>query len=184
MFFFNFFDRDREEEEQRKDACRRPARSSVCSIFSGEETDGRLCVCKCSVRNCKEGIVCLKNLSFFPPRRERYFLRNQKRERKAREIWVGYNTLNFIEAKFNERREILTKKDAKDDDDARWWRSFFSVLSSRVVRPSPTQRVLFFIVEEKGFEYPEYDDDSERSDFVIDDAMLFVVFVFKLEGDE
>jgi hypothetical protein len=58
------------------------------------------------------------------------------------------------------------------------------VLSSRVVRPSPTQRVLFFIVEEKGFEYPEYDDDSERSDFVIDDAMLFVVFVFKLEGDE
>ena len=73
MFFFNFFDRDREEEEQRKDACRRPARSSVCSIFSGEETDGRLCVCKCSVRNCKEGIVCLKNLSFFSPRRERYF---------------------------------------------------------------------------------------------------------------
>ena len=53
-----------------------------------------------------------------------------------------------------------------------------------MVRPSPTQRVLFFIVEEKGFEYPEYDDDSERSDFVIDDAMLFVVFVvFKLEGD-
>ena len=73
MFFFNFFDRDREEEEQRKDACRRPARSSVCSIFSGEETDGRLRVCNCSVRNCKEGIVCLKNLSFFSPRRERYF---------------------------------------------------------------------------------------------------------------
>jgi len=62
------------------------------------------------------------------------------------------------------------------------------VLSSRVVRPSPTQRGLFFVfvvVEEKGFEYSEYDDDSERSDFVIDDdAMLFVVFVFKLEGDE
>ena len=62
------------------------------------------------------------------------------------------------------------------------------MLSSRVVRPSPTQRVLFFfiVVEEKGFEYSEYDDDSdERSDFVIDDdAMLFVVFVFKLEGDE
>ena len=76
--------------------------------------------------------------------------------------------------------------DDDDDDDARWWRSFFSVLSSRVLRPSPTQRVLFFfiVVEEKGFEYSEYDDDSERSDFVIDDAMLFVVFVFKLEGDE
>ena len=62
------------------------------------------------------------------------------------------------------------------------------MLSSRVVRPSPTQRVLFVVfvvVEEKGFEYSEYDDDSERSDFVIDDdAMLFVVFVFKLEGDE
>ena len=62
------------------------------------------------------------------------------------------------------------------------------MLSSRVVRPSPTQRVLLFVfvvVEEKGFEYSEYDDDSERSDFVIDDdAMLFVVFVFKLEGDE
>ena len=59
------------------------------------------------------------------------------------------------------------------------------MLSSRVVRPSPTQRVLFFIVEEKGFEYSEYDDDSERSDFVIDDdAILFVVFVYKLEGDE
>ena len=62
------------------------------------------------------------------------------------------------------------------------------MLSSRVLRPSPTQRVLFFfiVVEEKGFEYSEYDDDSdERSDFVIDDdAMLFVVFVFKLEGDE
>ena len=61
------------------------------------------------------------------------------------------------------------------------------MLSSRV-RPS-TARVLFFffvfVVEEKGFEYSEYDDDSERSDFVIDDdAMLFVVFVFKLEGDE
>jgi hypothetical protein len=73
------------------------------------------------------------------------------------------------------------------DDDARW-RSFFSVLSSRVVRPSPTQRVLFVVfvvVEEKGFEYSEYDDDSERSDFGIDDAMLFVLFVFfKLEGDE
>ena len=82
MFFFNFFDRDREEEEQRKDACRRPARSSpVCSIFSGEETDGRLCVCKCSVRNCKEGIVSEKPL-VFSPRRERYFIRNQKRESK------------------------------------------------------------------------------------------------------
>jgi len=62
------------------------------------------------------------------------------------------------------------------------------VLSSRVVRPSPTQRGLFFVfvvvVEEKGFEYSEYDDDSERSDFGIDDAMVFVVFVvFKLEGD-
>ena len=45
LFFCNFFDRDREEEEQRKDACRRPARSSCCSIFSGEETDGALCVC-------------------------------------------------------------------------------------------------------------------------------------------
>lgn len=82
----------------------------------------------------------------------------------------------------------------KDDDDARWWRSFFSVLSSRVVRPSPTQRGLFvvvfvfIVVEEKGFfEHSEYDDDSdERSDFGIDDdAMLFVLFVvFKLEGDE
>ena len=63
------------------------------------------------------------------------------------------------------------------------------VSSRRVARPSPTQRGLFFVfvvVEEKGFEYSEYDDDSdERSDFVIDDdAMLFVVFVFKLEGDE
>ena len=111
----------------------------------------------------------------------------RKKREKREASWIGFNTLNFIEAKFNERREILTKKDAKDDDDARWWRSFFSVLSSRVVRPSPTQRVLFFfiVVEEKGFEYSEYDDDSERSDFVIDDdAMLFVVFVFKLEGDE
>jgi hypothetical protein len=62
------------------------------------------------------------------------------------------------------------------------------VLSSRVVRPSPTQRVLFVVfvvVEEKGFEYSEYDDDSERSDFGIDDAMVFVLFVvFKLEGEE
>ena len=62
------------------------------------------------------------------------------------------------------------------------------MLSSRVVRPSPTQRVLFVVfvvVEEKGFEYSEYDDDSERSDFGIDYAMLFVLFVFfKLEGDE
>ena len=62
------------------------------------------------------------------------------------------------------------------------------MLSSRgVARPSPTQRGLFFVfvvVEEKGFEYSEYDDDSERSDFGIDDAMVFVVFVvFKLEGD-
>ena len=51
------------------------------------------------------------------------------------------------------------------------------------MRPS-TARVLFFffvfVVEEKGFEYSEYDDDSERSDFVIDDAMLFFLFfVFK-----
>ncbi len=62
------------------------------------------------------------------------------------------------------------------------------MLSSRVVRPSPTQRVLLFVfvvVEEKGFEYSECDDDSERSDFGIDDAMSFVLFVFfKLEGDE
>ena len=115
----------------------------------------------------------------------------RKKREKREASWIGFNTLNFIEAKFNERREILTKKDAKDDDDARWWRSFFSVLSSsRVVRPSPTQRGLFFfiVVEEKGFfEHSEYDDDSdERSDFGIDDdAMLFVVFVvFKLEGDE
>lgn len=112
----------------------------------------------------------------------------RKKREKREASWIGFNTLNFIEAKFNERREILTKKDAKDDDDARWWRSFFSVLSSRVVRPSPTQRVLFVVfvvVEEKGFEYSEYDDDSERSDFGIDDAMLFVLFVvFKLEGDE
>jgi hypothetical protein len=111
--------------------------------------------------------------------------KGRKKREKREASWVGYNTLNFIEAKFNERREILTKKDAKDDDER--WRSFFSVLSSRVLRPSPTQRVLFFfiVVEEKGFEYSEYDDDSERSDFVIDDdAMLFVVFVFKLEGDE
>jgi len=65
------------------------------------------------------------------------------------------------------------------------------VLSSRVVRPSPTQRGLFFVfvvvVEEKGFfEHSECDDDDsdERSDFRIDDAMVFVVFVvFKLEGD-
>lgn len=82
----------------------------------------------------------------------------------------------------------------KDDDDARGWRSFFfSVLSSRgVARPSPTQRGLFFVVfvvvfvEEKGFfEHSECDDDSdERSDFGIDDAMVFVLFVvFKLEGD-
>jgi len=84
MFFFNFFDRDREEEEQRKDACRRPARSSVCSIFSGEETDGRLCVCKCSVRNCKEGIVCLKNLSFFLlEERKDIFLERIKRREKG-----------------------------------------------------------------------------------------------------
>ena len=87
MFFFNFFDRDREEEEQRKDACRRPARSSVCSIFSGEETDGRLCVCKCSVRNCKEGIVCLKNLSFFPLEEKDIFIEIIKRREKGeREI--------------------------------------------------------------------------------------------------
>ena len=118
----------------------------------------------------------------------------RKKREKREASWTGFNTLNFIEAKFNERREILTKKDAKDDDDARWWRSFFSVLSSRVVRPSPTQRGLFvvvfvfIVVEEKGFfEHSEYDDDSdERSDFGIDDdAMLFVLFVvFKLEGDE
>jgi len=66
------------------------------------------------------------------------------------------------------------------------------VLSSRVVRPSPTQRGLFVVVfvvfvEEKGFfEHSECDDDSdERSDFGIDDAMVFVLFVvFKLEGEE
>lgn len=66
------------------------------------------------------------------------------------------------------------------------------MLSSRVVRPSPTQRGLFFVfvvvVEEKGFfEHSECDDDDsdERSDFGIDDAMLFVLFVFfKLEGEE
>ena len=66
------------------------------------------------------------------------------------------------------------------------------MLSSRgVARPSPTQRGLFFVVvfvvvEEKGFfEHSECDDDSdERSDFGIDDAMVFVLFVvFKLEGD-
>ena len=44
---------------------------------------------------------------------------------------------------------------------------------------------MFVVLEEKGFEHSEYDDDSERSDFGIYDAMLFVVFVvFKLEGDE
>ena len=32
-----------------------------------------VCVCKCSVRDCKEGIVCLKNLSFFSLEAERYF---------------------------------------------------------------------------------------------------------------
>ena len=67
------------------------------------------------------------------------------------------------------------------------------MLSSRVARPSPTQRGLFLVffvvvVEEKGFfEHSECDDDDsdERSDFGIDDAMLFVLFVvFKLEGDE
>ena len=66
------------------------------------------------------------------------------------------------------------------------------MLSSWVVRPSPTQRGLFFVfvvvVEEKGFfEHSECDDDDsdERSDFGIDDAMLFVLFVFfKLEGEE
>jgi hypothetical protein len=117
----------------------------------------------------------------------------RKKREKREASWIGFNTLNFIEAKFNERREILTKKDAKDDDDARWWRSFFfSVLSSRgVARPSPTQRglfvVVFVVVEEKGFfEHSECDDDSdERSDFGIDDAMVFVLFVvFKLEGEE
>ena len=108
--------------------------------------------------------------------------RIEKRE-KREASWIGFKTLNFIEAKFQREREIFTKNDADDDER---WRSFFSVLSSRVVRPSPTQRVLFvvFVLEEKGFEYSEYDDDSERSDFGIDDAMLFVVFVFKLEGDE
>ena len=31
-----------------------------------------VCVCvKCSVRNCKEGIVCLENLSFFPLEEEK-----------------------------------------------------------------------------------------------------------------
>lgn len=89
----------------------------------------------------------------------------------------------------SEMRNLHKNETPTKDDDARGWRSFFfSVLSSRVVRPSPTQRVLFFfiVVEEKGFEYSEYDDDSdERSDFGIDDAMLFVLFVFfKLEGEE
>ena len=85
MFFFNFFDRDREEEEQRKDACRRPARSSVCSIFSGEKRQMGVCVCVnvLSVRNC-EGIV-EKNLSVFSPQRERYFhRRNQEGERRGK----------------------------------------------------------------------------------------------------
>ena len=80
MFFFNFFDRDREEEEQRKDACRRPARSSCCSIFSGEETDGRLCACKCSVRNC-EGIVRKKPLCVFFPSKEKDIFIEIKREK-------------------------------------------------------------------------------------------------------
>lgn len=61
-----------------------------------------------------------------------------------------------------------------------------------MARPSPTQRglfvVVFVVVEEKGFfEHSECDDDDsdERSDFGIDDAMVFVVFVvFKLEGEE
>jgi len=118
--------------------------------------------------------------------------KEEKRE-KREASWIGFNTLNFIEAKFQrEKRNLHKERRAKDDDDARWWRSFFSVLSSRVVRPSPTQRgfvvvFVFVVVEEKGFEYSEYDDDSdERSDFGIDDdAMLFVLFVvFKLEGDE
>ncbi len=96
------------------------------------------------------------------------------------------HTIPTLEMRNLHKNETPTK----DDDDARWWRSFFSVLSSRVARPSPTQRGLFFVfvvVEEKGFfEHSECDDDSdERSDFGIDDAMLFVLFVvFKLEGDE
>ena len=61
-----------------------------------------------------------------------------------------------------------------------------------MARPSPTQRglfvVVFVVVEEKGFfEHSECDDDDsdERSDFGIDDAMVFVLFVvFKLEGEE
>ena len=90
----------------------------------------------------------------------------------------------------SEKRNLHKNETPTKDDDARGWRSFFSVLSSRVVRPSPTQRGLFFVfvvVEEKGFfEHSECDDDSdERSDFGIDDAMLFVLFVvFKLEGEE
>jgi hypothetical protein len=44
-----------------------------------------LCVCKCSVRNCKEGIVCLKNLSFFPLEEKDIFIEIEGR--KAREIW-------------------------------------------------------------------------------------------------
>ena len=93
----------------------------------------------------------------------------------------------------SEMRNLHKNETPTKDDDARGWRSFFfSVLSSRgVVRPSPTQRGLFFVVfvvvvEEKGFfEHSECDDDSdERSDFGIDDAMVFVLFVvFKLEGD-
>ena len=59
------------------------------------------------------------------------------------------------------------------------------MLSSRV-RPS-TARVLFliFFVEEKGFEYSEYDDDSDErtSDFVIDDSMLFFLF-FEPNGED
>jgi len=52
-------------------------------LLGREETDGRLCVCKCSVRNCKEGIVCLKNLSFFPLEEKDIFIEIIKRREKG-----------------------------------------------------------------------------------------------------
>ena len=52
-------------------------------ILGREETDGRLCVCKCSVRNCKEGIVCLKNLSFFPLAKRKIFSKKSKEGEKG-----------------------------------------------------------------------------------------------------
>jgi len=44
---------------------------------------------------------------------------------------------------------------------------------------------LIFFVEEKGFEYSKYDDDSDErtSDFVIDDSMLFFLF-FEPNGED